>query len=56
MDSVVFVNALAEDDDCEEDDETDSLVEIGRVAGWCSSFDKVLSDPLGVQCFYVSNA
>ena len=35
----------------------DSLVEnieVGRVAGWCVSFDRVLADPLGVQCFHVS--
>ena len=59
VDSVVFVNTLAEEDEDSEyeDDEEDSLVkniEVGRVAGWCASFDKVLADPLGVQCFHVS--
>ena len=31
-----------------------TLAEVGRVAGWCGSFDKLLSDPLGLQCFLVS--
>jgi len=28
--------------------------ELGRVAGWVASFDKLLADPLGVQCLLVS--
>lgn len=28
--------------------------ECGRVAGWVANFDKLLQDPLGVQCLLVS--
>ena len=28
--------------------------ECGRVAGWVANFDKLLEDPLGVQCLLVS--
>ena len=56
----MFVNALAaveSSDDSEDEDEMKSLIgkEQGRVAGWCASFDRVLADPLGVQCFIVSD-
>ena len=59
----MFVNAVAADegsdfsDDSEDEDEMKSLIdkEVGRVAGWCASFDKVLADSLGVQCFIVSH-
>ena len=45
VDSIVTITTLAEDD-------VDLVV--GRVAGWCGSFDRLLSDPLGLQCFLVS--
>ena len=45
VDSIVTITTLAEDD-------VDAVV--GRVAGWCGSFDKLLADPLGIQCLQVS--
>ena len=45
VDSIVTITTLAEDD-------VDLVV--GRVAGWCGLFDKLLSDPLGLQYFLVS--
>ena len=45
VDSIVTITTLAEDD---------IDVVVGRVAGWCGSFDRLLSDPLGLQCFLVS--
>lgn len=45
VDSIVTITTLAED-------EVDTVV--GQVAGWCGSFDKLLSDPLGVQYLLVS--
>ena len=45
VDSIVTITTLAEDD-------VESV--IGQVAGWCGSFDKLLSDPLGVQYLLVS--
>lgn len=55
----MYVNALAEDSESDDDDEEREederiVTEVGRVAGWCASFDKVLADPLGLQCFSVS--
>ena len=45
VDSIVTITTLAEDD-------VDLVV--GRVAGWCGSFDRLLTDPLGLQYFLVS--
>ena len=51
MDSIITVTTLAG-----EDDAVDSNgASVGRVAGWCASFDKLLADPLGVECLLVSD-
>ena len=44
VDSVVTITTLAEDDN-------DLMV--GRVSNWCVSFDRLLSDALGVYCLQV---
>ena len=31
----------------------DQTEDVGRVGGWITSFDKLLADPLGVQCLLV---
>ena len=36
------------------DEECDEPENLGRVGGWVASFDKLLADPLGVQCLLVS--
>lgn len=53
MDSIITVTTLAGEEDGEEAD-GEHPMNFGRVAGWCASFDKLLEDPLGVQCLLVS--
>ncbi len=36
------------------DEEVNDPDECGRVGGWVASFDKLLEDPMGVQCLLVS--
>lgn len=38
----------------DEDGAEEEVEELGRVAGWVASFDRLLADPLGVQCLLVS--
>ena len=44
--SMLTVTTMADEDETGE--------EVGRVAGWIASFDKLLGDPLGVACLQVS--
>ena len=53
MDSIITVTTLAGEDNEDMDGGMDSVA-LGRVAGWCASFDKLLDDSLGVQCLLVS--
>ena len=45
--SVATLTTVA-DEDCDEPEN------LGRVGSWVASFDKLLADPLGVQCLLVS--
>ena len=45
--SIMTVTTVAEE-------EGQQPEEVGRVAGWIASFDKLLEDPLGVTCLQVS--
>lgn len=38
----------------DEDGAEEEVEDLGRVAGWVASFDRLLADPLGVQCLLVS--
>ena len=47
--SVTTLTTVADEEGADEEAE-----ELGRVAGWVTSFDRLLADPLGVQCLLVS--
>lgn len=47
--SVTTLTTVADEEGADEEVE-----ELGRVAGWVTSFDRLLADPLGVQCLLVS--
>ena len=36
------------------DEDVNDPEECGRVGGWVASFDKLIADPMGVQCLLVS--
>ena len=44
----LIVTTTMADEEC-----GDQTEDVGRVAGWIASFDKLLADPLGVQCLLV---
>lgn len=53
VDSIITVTTLAGEGDDDDVDASVNEVVVGRVAGWCANFNRLLEDPLGVECLQV---